>query len=76
MGIKAERGKSVNAERLCGNGSCNDAEKCGRTFNDKAFKVGHNTFCGNGGKQKILRSRNNVDPGNRQPKYNTPNQNS
>lgn len=74
MGAKSKRSKSFNAEGLRGNGSCNDAERGRTTFDNTPPKIGHNTFCWNGSKQKVLRSRNNVDPNNRQQKYYTPNQ--
>jgi len=74
MGVKSKRGKSFNAKTICGDGSRNDAKRSRTAFDNTPAKIGHNTFCWNGSKQKVLRSRNNVDPNNRQQKYYTPNQ--
>lgn len=76
MGIKTERGKSFNTARVLGYGGCDDGKRCGSAFSNKNPKIRYNSFFGNGGQQKVLRARNNVDPNRRQPKYNITNQNS
>lgn len=75
MGAKSKRSKGFNAERLFGNGSGNDAEGSGGISCSKINKVRYNSSGRIWGKQKLLRSRNNVDPNNRQQKYCSPNQN-
>lgn len=76
MGVKAKGSKSGYTTGVCGHGIGYDGEKIRRTSHVKANSIGYNSFCWNGSQQKVLRSRNNVNPNNRQPKYYSPNQDS